>query len=193
MASVGNGADGSRLSQAPVDFHPVCIRETEIQCDVGDVAAAEACWDSGPEENGNGLGFVLYYMGAASFPDDGRSGARQYQQICEAAGLHTFCAVRNSNPLMGAGTWYREFHDTYGCLPGGTNRYVWGGWAGSEDNADFIPASIGWDAWMIHGEGDTHRTLVGYAADGSVHYNDNRDSPQWDQTAQLHPICVREK
>ena len=83
-----------------------------------------------------------------------------------------------------------------GAGPGGNwpawDSYVWGGWAGSEDNADFIPASIGWDAWMIHGEGDTHRTLVGYAADGSVHYNDNRDSPQWDQTAQLHPICVRE-
>ena len=182
-----DGTGAGQLDQTML-FHPICMREKTTTCDVGAVAA-EACWDSGPEENGNGHGFVLYYMPAATF--SASTGAQQYQRTCEAAGLHTFCALRNGNPWNLA--WYREFHDTYGCLPGGVNTQVWGDWGGQDDSPDLIPQSIGWDAWIVHGEGNIEMTLVGSAADGTVHYTDGTGAGQLDQTMQFHPICMREK
>ena len=74
--------------------------------------------DSGPEENGNGLGFVLYYMAADIFPG-GTGAARKYQQVCEAAGRHTFCPVALTRGDSHASiAWYIAYRDTYGCLPG---------------------------------------------------------------------------
>ena len=84
------GSDDMRWDPSEA-LHPICIAQKAGSCDVGDVSA-EACWDSGPTEGFDGRGFVLYYMAADTFPRDA-SAARKYQQICEAAGLHTFLSL----------------------------------------------------------------------------------------------------
>ena len=172
------------------EFHPVCIREKVNVCDVGDFAA-EACWDSGPEENARGLDFVLHSMAADTF-SSGAGGVLKCKQICEAAGLHTFCPLRNYSPWGESIARYVHFRGTYGCLPGGVNDNVWGDWGGGGDSsADAIPQMIGWDAWLIH-DASAATDLFGFV-NGEVHYTDGNRDERIGLEQEFHPVCIREK
>jgi hypothetical protein len=118
------------------EYHPLCIAEKILPCDVG-VVAADACWDSGPMPDGKGLGFVLYRMPAETFAR-GAAGAQKYQQICEAVELHTFYVYpHHSSDYKNSG-----FEDMYNAVEGPYDEAD-AGWDQTGSDAGFIPAYIG--------------------------------------------------
>eukprot|EP01046_Picozoa_sp_COSAG06_P081097 COSAG06_NODE_28296_length_577_cov_0.476987_1_plen_192_part_11 len=120
-------------------------------------------WDSGGQVDGNGAQFVLYYMPPTTFAQDA-SGGQQYQSICEAAGLHTFCTMSRYGRTMRSAEG-----EAFQCLPGPNDSLNWGDWGGSDEygSPDAIAESIGWDDWVIHGRsGD--EDLMSYS-DGQPH------------------------
>jgi hypothetical protein len=139
-------------------------------------------WDAGATADYNGLGFVLYYMAAGTFPG-GAGAGRKYQQICEAAGLHTFC------PLYGGKATNQAKYD---CLPGPDVPHIWGHWAGGDDPWA-IPQNIGWDAWVVHGR-DADQELMVADRVGQVRLSSaSTGSTSWESDQPYHPICMGEK